>query len=282
MEPDKTALAVARDPKINASRPVFKAPAMTQPTAWREMSRMERRASYSEDEPMTQPTLWISQDQLKAPWWELHPEWTPPAPIDRPPLPADAGHSFVLTKVSILDRSKDSQEESIPPGKPEVQKKRLRSEEENKDDKDDKQPAKKQKLDEGRRKEVPEPLKQTHGPPKQQPGILPLSPQEARTPRPKTPYTDDVRAKFPGPGNFEHDWRDNPDANINNEVLNSFTALNEFPEVSQMPHRKNTNQKKVMGDFQYMGNQKFYSMWAPEDGNCFFGAGVAILASSST
>ncbi|KAB8302955.1 hypothetical protein EYC80_006270 [Monilinia laxa] len=280
MEQDKTALAVIRDPKINVPRSVFKAPAITQPTAWRAMSRMERRARYSEDEPTTQPTSWIREDQLKAPWWELHPEWKPSAPIDRPPLPADAGHPVKLTKVSTLDKSKDSEKESLPPGKPEVQEKRLRSGEEKKDDKDDKQPAKKQKLDEGKRKEVPEPLKQTHGPPKRPPGILPLSPQEARTPRPKNPYTDDIRAKFPGPGNFEHRWRNNPDANINKEVLNSVAAFNELPEVRQIPQRM-TKGQKVMGDFKYMGDQKFYSMWVPDDGNCFFGAvSVALYGTS--
>lgn len=277
MDPVKSALAVVRDPNINVPRPVFKAPAMTQSTAWRSMSRMEKRAEYGEDEPRTQPTLWISKEQLRAPWWELYPDWKPPGHIGRPPLPADARVPIELVKVTIArkfeekGKGDDKHEKLMPPAESEVQKKRLRSKEEEEDDKDDKQPTKKQKLGESK-KAVPEPLKQTRGPPKRTPGIFPLSPQEARTPRPKNPDTDRLRAKYPGPGEFEYRWRNNERADVDSRVRNSIAAAGELPEVRNMPPRSSGG-RRALRNFQYMGDQQFFSIPVRGDGNCFFGAG---------
>ncbi|QSZ30965.1 hypothetical protein DSL72_000525 [Monilinia vaccinii-corymbosi] len=269
MDQSRSSRALARNPSINVPRPRFRRPSRTQPINWIARTGRERRARSPSDEPITKPREWLSEDKLKAPWWIIHPEWRPSKPLGPPPPPPVTPPAPArITKITLPAnwRNKEEKEDELE----DVQKKRGRPREEEKDyDEDNRE--KKRKVDEGKRKEVPKPLNQPHALPAQQQAILPLSPQDVRAPRVKTPDTDEIRKKVPGPGNFEYRWRNNPEADGDKKIRNSIAAIGELPEVKAMPLQKSEGHR-TKKNFKYMGDHSFYSMPVPNDGNCFFGA----------
>ncbi|KAF7856821.1 hypothetical protein EAF04_009584 [Stromatinia cepivora] len=272
MNAEELARVLRRDPNINVPRPIYKRPELTLPLRWKQASK-HYRASRFPARPRTEPRQWLTENQLKTPWYELPPRQRLHEPIHRPPPPSPP---------PAPAKKKDDEEELLPLGEEREQgenpeaKKRDRSPD---DDDDDSIPAKKQKTDakndgkigKGRGKEKPQSLKATR-PPAHPPGILPLSPQDAQAPRVANPEIRPLRNKFQGPGNFEHRWKNNPKADEDREIRDGIPkSFEELPEVRLMPERITKNKGRVK-NFKYMGDQEFYDMDIPDSGDCFFGA----------
>ncbi|KAJ8070511.1 hypothetical protein OCU04_000884 [Sclerotinia nivalis] len=276
MNAEELARVLRRDPNINVPRPIYKRPKLTLPLMWKQASK-HYRASTFPAQPRTEPRQWLTEKQLKTPWHELPPRQRlhgpirrpPPPPPPRPP-PTPAGRG-------------DNEEELLPLGEEREQgetpeaKKRDRLPDD--DDDDESIPVKKQKIDaenggktdKAKGKEKPQWLKAAR-PPAHPPGILPLSPQDARAPRVANPEIGPLRNQFPGPGNFEHRWKNNPKADENREIRDSIPkSLDEVPDVRLMPERISKDRRRVK-DFKYMEDQEFYDMDIPDSGDCFFGA----------
>lgn len=216
---------------------------------------------FPDSERMTQPRVWLNAKQAQMTWAELHPEWKRsyrgPVALAGPPTPPPAAQKRPLPGIP------EQEEEEILGGRG-----------------DEDSPSKKPKIvaekgkeeEKGKGVEKPQALKATRAPPSWKgPGTLPLSPQDTRAPRAIDTETEEARRKWPGPGTFEYNWKNNPNADPAGLIRNSITRPNNaLPQVRNMPVRK---ENKVRKNFKYMGDQVFYSMEVEREGNCFFHAG---------
>lgn len=253
MDPEKLARALQRNPDLNVPRPLIRRPDRTNPRQWVDSDRKPASLeSYSGER--TQKTQWLTKEQLKAPWKELHPE--PSKKDELESLQSDHEHSD--TDVS-KKRGFGGDEEGDVGG-----------------------PSKKQKIEEtekkvdkgkGKEKKIPQPLKGLL--PKRAPAILPLSPQPIHPTRMKDEDTDVFRKEWPGPGTFEYKWKDNPNVDEDRSVRNTLPDdLKNIPIRKVMPERVSKNSKS---DLQYMGGQKFHDMEIIDSGDCFFAASKSII-----
>ncbi|TGO31336.1 hypothetical protein BPAE_0001g02360 [Botrytis paeoniae] len=109
-------------------------------------------------------------------------------------------------------------------------------------------------------------------PPAPRPEIMPLSPQAVRAPRPKDPNTEEIRKKWPGPGDWEFKWRHNPLKDANMAVRDSVPDdMYEPPIVRSMPDRISIN-KDLRVEISFMEGVIFYPSRIPASGDCFFGS----------
>ncbi|KAK6615582.1 hypothetical protein H4I95_00734 [Botrytis cinerea] len=132
-------------------------------------------------------------------------------------------------------------------------------------------PPKRQKA-ERRRAKAEAAIAKLTAPPALKPDIFPLSPQAARAPRPKDPSTEEIRKKWPGPGDFEFNWKDNPHKDHSMAVRDSIpNDMYEPPIVRAMPNRKPLNNSTIKLPF-VEDATVFYPSKIPGSGDCFFGA----------
>ncbi|KAF7928420.1 uncharacterized protein EAE98_005476 [Botrytis deweyae] len=109
-------------------------------------------------------------------------------------------------------------------------------------------------------------------PPAPRPEIMPLSPQAARAPRPKDPHTEELRKKWPGPGDWEYKWKHNLRKDANEAVRDSIPDdMYEPPIVRPMPGRVPIN-KNLHVEIPFMDGVIFYPSRIPASGDCFFGS----------
>ncbi|TGO34885.1 hypothetical protein BHYA_0178g00170 [Botrytis hyacinthi] len=109
-------------------------------------------------------------------------------------------------------------------------------------------------------------------PPAPRPEIMPLSPQAVRAPRPKDPKTENIRKKWPGPGDWEFKWKHNPRKDANMAVRDSIPDdMYEPPIVRPMPDRIPIN-KNLKVEVPFMEDAIFYPSRIPASGDCFFGS----------
>ncbi|CAD6447969.1 9f2f734f-2f2d-45cf-879c-eb5c28848c13 [Sclerotinia trifoliorum] len=280
MNEEELARVLRRDPNINVPRPVYKRPEVTQPLKWTKFGK-HFLASKFPAQPRTQPRQWLTQEQLKTPWRELphrrllniNPPPLPPPPPARsppPPAPPETGDN----EEGLLPL-----EEELEQGETPEARKRDRSTDEEDDDDHESIPVKKQKIDSeiGRKINKGKGIEKSQAPkairpPAHAPGILPLSPQDARAPKIANPEIGPLRSRFPGPGNFEYRWKNNPKADEDREIRDGIPdSFQDVPDVRLMPERISKNRRRVK-DFKYMGDQEFYDMEIPDSGDCFFGA----------
>ncbi|KAI9641022.1 hypothetical protein NHQ30_010449 [Ciborinia camelliae] len=251
MDDQKLARALTRDPNINVPRPKPKRPEYTEP--------VQKKGPFGDNArgmEFTQPTKWLSGKSKKDAWDVLHPEWRPsrkPVPSPSPPLDESSTDSEA-------ERRKRRRAHEIEKEKEE---KRIKV---------DKKPLKEAR-DKGNGKGVPQSLKEPRGIPARPPGILPLSPQAARASRVENPDTDRLRKEFPGPGNYEYGWRNDPKADDDRVVRDSIPAdWKKLPRDAEMPVRKSAN-KKYKKNLKYMDGQGFYPMdTKSSSGDCYFAA----------
>ncbi|APA07114.1 predicted protein [Sclerotinia sclerotiorum 1980 UF-70] len=292
MNEEELARVLRRDPNINVPRPIYKRPEVTQPLRWTKFSKHFRTSKFKA-RPRTEPRQWLTGNQLKAPWRELPSRRRHNEPI-RPPPPARSACPAPSQPHPAPARTGDNEEELLPlegereRGETPEAKKRDRSPDQEDDD-EESIPVKKQKIDSkiGRNidkckdREKPQELKATR-PPARAPGILPLSPQDAPTPRVTNPEIAALRNRFPGPGNFEHRWKNDPKADEHRKIRDGIPKnFDDVPEVRLMPERIPKNKRRVK-DLKYMGDQEFYDMEIPDSGDCFFGAISMALYGTAT
>ncbi|EMR84424.1 hypothetical protein BcDW1_6934 [Botrytis cinerea BcDW1] len=132
--------------------------------------------------------------------------------------------------------------------------------------------ARKRQKAERRRAKAEAAIAKLTAPPALKPDIFPLSPQAARAPRPKDPSTEEIRKKWPGPGDFEFNWKDNPHKDHSMAVRDSIpNDMYEPPIVRAMPNRKPLNNSTIKLPF-VEDATVFYPSKIPGSGDCFFGA----------
>ncbi|TGO86641.1 hypothetical protein BPOR_0287g00050 [Botrytis porri] len=113
--------------------------------------------------------------------------------------------------------------------------------------------ARKRQRQEARKAQREAELAKMVPPPAPRPEIMPLSPQAVRAPRPQNPLTEEIRKKWPGPGDC---------------VLDD---MYEPPIVRAMPGRVPIN-KNLNVKIPFMDSVIFYPSKIPASGDCFFGS----------
>ncbi|TGO65063.1 hypothetical protein BCON_0004g00600 [Botryotinia convoluta] len=131
--------------------------------------------------------------------------------------------------------------------------------------------ARKRQKKEARRAQKEAEMAKIVPPPAPRPEIMPLSPQAVRAPRPKDPLTEEIRKKWPGPGDWEFKWRHNPLKDANMAVRDSIPDdMYEPPIVRSMPGRVPLNKHSI--EISSMEGIIFYPSRIPASGDCFFGS----------
>lgn len=137
--------------------------------------------------------------------------------------------------------------------------------------------ARKRQKMESRRAKAEAAIAKLTAPPALKPDIFPLSPQAARAPRPKDPMTEEARKKWPGPGDYEFNWKDNPHKDHSMAIRDSIPDdMYEPPIVRAMPNRKPLNNLSMKLPF-VEDATVFYPSRIPASGDCFFGSGKVMI-----
>ncbi|ESZ97986.1 hypothetical protein SBOR_1657 [Sclerotinia borealis F-4128] len=264
MDDATLARVLARNPNINVPRPRYRRPDFTQPFQWTKPSAHvpQQATAFRRGIPYTLKRKWLRDDQLKTPWYELHPELRASPDKSPPPPPT------VTTAVSPGgSKTATAGEEKKAEGHEQGQQTRS---------------PKRQKIEpktpkgKGKGQGIPPPIKPRvpvpGAPPTLVPSILPISPQAVLAPRVRNAETRKMSETWAGPGTYEYKWKDDPNVDENRSVRDGIPAnWKELPQVREMPVRKKDD-NWAKNNFQYMGDQKFYSMTIPASGDCFFGA----------